>query len=392
MKKVVIFLMVVLTISLYSQTSGTGSRIGGSRTGGSRTGGSRTGGIRSGGSAQQQMMGGIMDMLASIIGGKMRHPDPEIRKQALMSFVSSLSADAGGQGRGTRGQGGATGLFSLGGAGGRGGGRGGTQGETGGGLYLTDLFDLIHDPDPEIADLAQVGLDMIFNTEVILLRFMNDEDPLIRKYATRIYIMRNFMQTGYGGRGGAGQYGDSFQLLALRTLLVKLKHEKDPGVRKLITDCIEQVLMGTGYGYGRGGAGGMLIGVDTSILEYLNDPNPDVRKSALIVIAQMEYNPSILNLLFERLKVEEDEEIKEMLQLAIETISGSFATMGTQRGRTQQPFQQLQRQQQQRTPTYQYPQQRTPTYQYPQQRTPTYPTSSGTTRGGSRPQPDDEYQ
>ncbi|MCM8805044.1 MAG: HEAT repeat domain-containing protein, partial [Candidatus Omnitrophica bacterium] len=113
-----------------------------------------------------------------------------------------------------------------------------------------------------------------------------------------------------------------------RTLLVRLKYEKDAGVRKAISDAIEEFLITGGREGGRRDS--EFLGVDQSIIEYLNDKNPEVRKNALKIIQKMEYNPNILNILLERLKVETDDEVKTLIEQTIDIISSG--TFGGRRG------------------------------------------------------------
>jgi hypothetical protein len=319
MKRIIYLIVLSFAVSLYSQTSSSGSSVktgSSSRSSSSGTFGSnRQRSQRS--EVTEEMRGQITNMIASIIGSKLRHPDPEIRKQALMSLVSSMAGSEKGRGN----EEGVQSIFSFGREG-----RGREEGTgTGGATFIGDLYELLQDPDPEVRDLASVGIDILFNTEVTLLRFMQDEDPLVRKYATKIYTIRN-LGTDTQRRGSDREYGYAAQLIALRTLLVRLKHEKDPSVRKVITDGIEQFLMTGGGESGR--RQDIFVGVDQSIIDYLNDPNPVVRKNALIIISKMEYNPTILNVLLERLKVEQDEEIKTLIERTIETLTGGVREGG----------------------------------------------------------------
>ncbi|MCS7181263.1 MAG: HEAT repeat domain-containing protein, partial [bacterium] len=118
--------------------------------------------------------------------------------------------------------------------------------------------------------------------------------------------------------------GSLQELVALRTLLVRLKYEKDEGVKKVLTDSIELYLQSVGLDRGQqGGARGTSItgifGVDPSIIKYLNDDNPEIRKNAVKIISAMEYNPQILNILLERLKKETNDEVKQEIEKAIES-------------------------------------------------------------------------
>ncbi|MGC8976194.1 MAG: HEAT repeat domain-containing protein [Candidatus Ratteibacteria bacterium] len=320
MKKIILSLLVFsFSVSLFSQTSGSSVKTGTtSRTRDTSQFG-RDRSRRERGEEREYMMGQISSMIASVVGSKLRHPDPEIRKQALMTLVSSMAGTE--EGRGS--EEGVQSIFYFGREGGR-------EEATGGGgaTYIPDLYELLQDPDPEVRDLAGVGLDILFNTDVTLLRFMNDQDPIVRKYAAKIYATRNLSDIKErGGRERAYQY--AVQLIALRTLLVRLKYEKDPGVKKAISDGIEQFLITGGAESGR--RENLFVGVDQSIINYLNDPNPVVRKNALVIISNMEYNSQIFNALLERLKVEQDDEVRTLIERTIETLSGGITEGGRRR-------------------------------------------------------------
>jgi len=324
MKKIIIFgLWSILTTYLFSQTSSSNVKTGSTSsrtTGTSQFGRDRTSSQRR--EVQEEMYGQISSMIASVIGSKLRHPDPEIRKQALMSLVYSMGATQEG-GRGSQ-----EGIRSIFYFGEEGRGREGATG-AGGATYIPDLYELLQDPDPEVRDLAAVGLDILFNTEMTLLKFMQDEDPLVRKYAVRIYSERSLgSERERGGREREYEY--AAQLLALRTLLVRLKYEKEPAVRKAISDAIEEFLITGGREGGR--RSDQLLGVDQSIINYLNDENPVVRKNALKIIANMEYNPVIFNTLLERLKVEKDEEVRTLIEQTIEILSSGIEQGGRRTG------------------------------------------------------------
>lgn len=321
MKKVIVFgFLLLLSISLYSQTSGSSVKTGTSSS--SRIGSQQFRSDRQRSARREQaeeMMGQISSLIASILGSKLRHPDPEIRKQALMSLIASLGAAEEGRGA----EEGIQSIFYFGREG-----RGSEYaGGAGGATFVPDLYDLLQDPDPEVRDLAGVGIDILFNSEVTLLRFMQDEDPLVRKYAARIYAERSLGPEQQRG-GRERQYEYAVQLIALRTLLVRLKYEKDPTVRKALTDAIEKFLI-TGGREGRRSDG--FLYVDQSVVNYLNDTNPEVRKNALKIIQSMEYNPTIFNVLLERLKVEKDEEVKAEIERTIEILSSGIER-GTKRG------------------------------------------------------------
>jgi len=257
--------------------------------------------------------GEIQDFIAAIIGSQLRSPDPKIRIQAIESIVSGIATTEGTRGGDTTS--GARGLFSI--TTREGGGRDSRSTGVGGAAFIPDLYALLADPDPEVRDIASVGLDVMFGTDVTLMRLMDDPDPIIRKYATKIYTTKAFSYDR--DREDEEEYGDVRELLALRTLLVRLKYEKDPGVRKVLIDSIEwYVARGGTEREGRTERVAGIFGVDPKILEYLKDENPEIRKNAVRIIGEMEYSPEMLNLLMERLKVEKDESVKAEIQKAID--------------------------------------------------------------------------
>lgn len=318
MKKIlrVMGLWSILTTCLFSQISSLSQISSGTTSSSSQTSSRQT--TTQIGQSRVGREGQLPDLTPYIMGGYLRHPDPEIRKQALMSLVYSMGVT---QERGRRGQEGVRSIFYFGQEGRR---REGTTG-AGGATFIPDLYALLHDPDPEVRDLAAVALDILFNTDLSLLKFMEDPDPLVRKYAVKIYSERSLRNERDRGRR-ENDYEYVTQLFALRTLLVKLKYEKDPGVRKVISDAIEQFVLTERMEGGR--ERNIIGGIDQSIIDYLNDDNPVVRKNALKIIASMEYNPAILNILIERLKVEKDEEVKTLIENTIETLSGGAGRPG----------------------------------------------------------------
>ncbi|MGB9678312.1 MAG: HEAT repeat domain-containing protein, partial [Candidatus Ratteibacteria bacterium] len=250
--------------------------------------------------------------------------DPKVRIQAIQSLTGAMVSSEGTTGRGDN-TSGIRGLFGI--DVNQGTGNNDTTGGVGGAIFIPDLFVLLNDPDPEVQDMASMGLDILFGTDVTILRFMDDPDPIVRQYATKIYSTRSFSgDTTRTTRQNRDEYeeGSLKELVALRTLLVRLKYEKDEGVRKVLTDSIELYLQSIGLGReGQGGTRGTsltgIFGVDPSIIKYLNDDNVEVRKNAVKIISAMEYNPQILNILLERLKKETDDGVKEEIQKAIDS-------------------------------------------------------------------------
>lgn len=264
--------------------------------------------------------GAVRDFVMAVIGGMLRHPDPTIRKQAIQTIsrgmMSSNNEDNNEE------EGGIRSLFAI---GGRDDDEEGTSTGVGGAVFIPDMYILLADPDPEVRDIASVGLDMIFQTDTTLLRFMNDPEPLIRKYATQIYAKKGFSRQNEDSSDNEEDTGDVEDLLALRTMLVHLKYEKEPSVRKAIIDSLEWYIRSGGNDEEGGNKDnqftGDMFGVDVALLEkYLNDENPELRKQAIKTIAIRETSDEVLMKLMERLRIEEDEEVKKELVTALDVI------------------------------------------------------------------------
>ncbi len=268
----------------------------------------------------------VRDFVMAVIAGMLRHPDPTIRKQSIQTITTAMS---GNDTRGTSdNRAGARNLFGF----NQQGGRTDKEGSTGvgGAVFIPDLYLLLSDPDPEVRDIASVGLDVIFQTDTTLLRFMNDADPLLRKYAMQIYAKKVLSENRRDGSRENEEKGQVSELLALRAMLVRLKHEKDPGVRKAITDALNCYIREEGYNREGGRGSGDMFGVDIELLtKYLNDENPEVRKQAIKTIALRESGDDILMKLMERLRIEKDSEVKKELLKALDEVRGR----GTQQSR-----------------------------------------------------------
>jgi len=210
---------------------------------------------------EQQRQGVVRDFIMAVIGGMLRHPDPTIRKQAIQ-LISMGMLRGEGTGKGSA-EGGIRDLFAVNRQG-----TGGQEGELstglGGAVFVPDLYVLLSDPDPEVRDMASVGLDMIFQTDTTLLRLMNDDDPLVKKYATEIFAKKRIFYSETQSRGSEQDLAEVRDLLALRTMLVRLKYEKELAIRQSIQDVIQDILesyirySGDTRREGRTGGGGAL--------------------------------------------------------------------------------------------------------------------------------------
>jgi len=258
----------------------------------------------------------VYDFVRAIIAGKLRHPDPKIRIQAIQTIVGSMVSGEGNDS--DTNEGGARDLFSI----GNDDSNNDNESSVGAAVYIPDLYTLLSDPNPEVRDTASVALDALFGTDTTLIRLMDDTDPLVRKYATKIYAKRAFSDynNDNNDRNNENNTNDLKSLIALRTFLVRLKYEKNPEVRKVITDSIEYYLrseVGRRDNKNREGTGGF-IAVDASMYTYLKDPNPEIRKNAVKIISQLDYNPQVLKTLMDMLKTEQDKGVKTAIQKAID--------------------------------------------------------------------------
>ncbi len=303
-----------------------------SSTTGTRSTGTRstgTGRTTTTGTGQLDRQGEIASFLSAIIGGMMRHPDPIIRKQAVQSVIQGAGGTTT-SGSSSTNTSGIRGLLSTSTTG------TGSRSDTAGGVgvvtFVPDLYMLLADPDPEVRDIASVGLDVLFGTDMTLMRMMNDEDPIIRKYATKTFASRNLRGNREGTTGSStNEEVNTYELLALRTLLVRLKYEKDLTVRKTIIDALEWYVSSGGTERDTGGRDlltGRIFGVDAGILKYLEDENPEVRKNAIRVVSSSDYNPQTLELFFEMFRKEKDPDVKKSLQEAIDIYAAKARTRG----------------------------------------------------------------
>ncbi|HOJ40907.1 MAG TPA: HEAT repeat domain-containing protein, partial [bacterium] len=315
---VIIISAAVVSQSLAQTTRSTGTTSTSTRTStrtGTGTSGTRIGGRGTTGTSgtQYDRQSDIASFLSAIIGGMMRHPDPIIRKQAVQSVIQGAGGTTTSGSSSTNTQG-VRGLLSTNTTTGSPSSSTNT-GSVGVVTFVPDLYMLLADPDPEVRDIASVGLDVLFGTDMTLMRMMNDEDPIIRKYATKTFASRNLRGNREGTTGSTtNEEANTYELLALRTLLVRLKYEKDLTVRKTIIDALEWYVSSGGTdrdGGGRELLTGRIFGIDAGLLKYLEDENPEVRKNAIRVVSSSDYNPQTLELFFEMFRKEKDPEVKK---------------------------------------------------------------------------------
>lgn len=248
---------------LFAQTSTTGGSTSSRSTTGGRSSSTRSG-SGSGGlfgrdensDNNEDRTSQVNQFVGAIIGGMLRNPNPRIRVQAIRSLVGGMTSNTGTNNSDTNNSG-ISGIFNT-----NNNSDSNDSGATSAGpvVFVPDLFGLLSDPNPEVRDMASVGLDMLFGTDVTLMRLMDDEDQLMRKYAVKVYAMKTLSAARTGTTTGTTtNTAELYELLALRTLLVKLKNEKDPEIRQIITDALDQYSKSKQIG-GAGGAGGPAAG------------------------------------------------------------------------------------------------------------------------------------
>ena len=245
MKKIFIFvccaLLVAFVLDVFGQTTT-------SITGGTRSSrGTLTGGQTLGGTTGQ----GQADFIVALIGGMLRHPDKNVRIQAIQAIVGGMMQSTGTTTSGTTSTTSNTGignLFQIG---------AGTTSSTsttggttstsglGGTIIIPEFFSMLSDPDQEVRDLASVAIDQIFGSDASLMRYMSDPDPVIRKYALRLFVVHESMAQAYGTTTTTGTTSNvnagSRDILVLRVLLNMMK-DPDPDVAKVAKDAIEQYI------------------------------------------------------------------------------------------------------------------------------------------------------
>ncbi len=246
-----------------------------------------------------------------IVGGMLRHPDPTVRMQAIQALATQLTG-------GDRG----SGIANL---------------DTT--MYIPDLYVLVSDPDPEVRDLASAALDIIMGTDTTLLRMMSDEEPLIRNYAIQIYASTRLIGTRRDDRrtttDGTGTttrdtdrdrdrddaVEDIYELIALRTLLVRLKHEPNDDVRNTIQNSIERYLAMIDPDREVALDVASLVRPEAEVMRYLDDPDPQTRIDALRIIAGMQQvgHDTILRLM-ERRRQEQNEDVRSAYQQTIDRL------------------------------------------------------------------------
>jgi len=148
--KLCILTILVFTLSqLYAQTS---SRTGTSSDSSSRTTTGSTTDFGRSTTTDDDTSRVAPDFLTAIIGGMLRHPNPDIRKQALQSITSGFMDDDTTTTTSSSSSDSTSNVT-----------------ENLGAIFLPDIMIMLSsDPDPEVRDIASVGFDMIYGTNITL--------------------------------------------------------------------------------------------------------------------------------------------------------------------------------------------------------------------------------
>ncbi len=247
MKKIMAIALLLIFIAGYlelfaqttsSRTSTTSSRTGSTR---SRSGTSgTTGSYDTGGS----------EFVVATVANMLRHPNKEVRMQAVQALVGGMTLGTTTSTSSSSSNTGIGDIFGM--RGGRTTSSGSSSSYDNGGLGTTavipEFFTMFADPDPEIRDLVSIALDQIFGTDASLLRFMNDPDPVVRKYAVRLFVIRAQEGDQYRGTRTASssgtQYARSANDILIMRILLNMAKDPDPDVKKVAEDALEKFVSG----------------------------------------------------------------------------------------------------------------------------------------------------
>ncbi len=236
----VLTMFFVSYLELFAQTTSTRTSTSSSgRTGTSIRGTSGTSGTYYDTASTEFVVATVMNML--------RHPNKEIRMQALQSLVGGMTLGTTTTGS-TSTSTGIGDIFGMRGT--RSTSSSSTSSTYGGGLGSTaaipEFFTMLADPDPEIRDLVSIALDQIFGTDASLLRFMNDPDPVVRRYAIRLFVIRAQEGDQYRGTrttsSSGTTYGRSANDILIMRILLNMMKDPDPDVKKVAEDALEKFI------------------------------------------------------------------------------------------------------------------------------------------------------
>lgn len=245
LKVLILILFITGYIELFAQTTSTRTSTS-TRSSGI---GSRSSRGTTGSSTDYYGTGGA-DFIVSAVANMLRHPKKEVRMQALQSLVGGMTlgtttTTTSSSSTNTTGIGD---IFGM--RGGRNTSTSSSNNYDSGGLGTTavipEFFTMLADPDPEIRDLVSIALDQIFGTDASLLKFMNDPDPLVRKYAIRLFVIRAQEDEQYRGTRTTSSTStttvrSSNDILIMRILLNMMK-DPDPDVKKVASDALEKFI------------------------------------------------------------------------------------------------------------------------------------------------------
>jgi len=237
---VLILVLVFFCIDLFAQTTSTrtSTSTGSSRTSSrtSRTGTGSTSGYDTTGSA---------DFVISAIAGMLRHRDKEVRMQALQALVGGMTLGTTTTSSSSTTSTGIGDIFGM-----RGGGTTTSSSSStsvqglGTTVLIPDFFTMLSDPDPEIRDLVSIALDQIFGTDASLIRFLHDPDPVVRKYAMRLFVIRTREDSQYRTTTSSSSttYTRSANDILIMRILLNMMKDPDPDVKKVATDALEKFI------------------------------------------------------------------------------------------------------------------------------------------------------
>ena len=237
---VLILVLVFFCIDLFAQTTSTrtSTSTGSSRTSSrtSRTGTGSTSGYDTTGSA---------DFVISAIAGMLRHRDKEVRMQALQALVGGMTLGTTTTSSSSTTSTGIGDIFGM-----RGGGTTTSSSSStsvqglGTTVLIPEFFTMLSDPDPEIRDLVSIALDQIFGTDASLIRFLHDPDPVVRKYAMRLFVIRTREDSQYRTTTSSSSttYTRSANDILIMRILLNMMKDPDPDVKKVATDALEKFI------------------------------------------------------------------------------------------------------------------------------------------------------
>ncbi|HPP67061.1 MAG TPA: hypothetical protein PKX05_04000 [bacterium] len=181
-----------------------------------------------------------VDLVVATVAGLLRHPKKEIRLQALQALIAGMTEgsnedddDSGDDDSGS----GIEDIFSL---------KSGTSESQGLGttVFIPEFFTMLSDQDPQIRDLVSIGLDELFGTDVSLMRFMSDPDPIVRRYAMRLFVVKTLTEkeTSDENDDDDNKKSKSTKDILIMRMLLYMTKDPDPEVKQLALDTLEKFM------------------------------------------------------------------------------------------------------------------------------------------------------